>query len=403
MRMSRDRLAIAAAFGIHGAVGGGLAARMPAVAGNLHLSPGMLGVALLMPAVGGVATMPFTGWVIHRLGVRSATRALLTLWAASLVLPAVATGLWGLAAGFLVYGAAAASADVAINAQAVAIEARVGRPILSGLHGLWSVGSFIGSGIGALAALAGIGYRPHLVVVAAVLAALAVLAGNALPGDRRSDARADVPPPRRFSLPTGTILLLGLVAFCAGFAEASGINWSAIYLNRVAGASQAVAATAYSGFAGVMAAMRLCGDRVIRALGPVLTVRASGLIGVAGGVLIVTGRGTVTAFCGFALLGIGIATAIPLAFATAGRIGPHPGQAIAGVATVSYAANLIGPAAIGGIADAVSLPAAFTIVAALPAFIALGGGLMRPKAPATPGVTATAPNQPAPSQPVPPT
>jgi MFS family permease len=364
---------------------------MPAVAGNLHLSPGMLGVALLMPAVGGVATMPFTGWVIHRLGVRSATRALLTLWGASLVLPAVATGLWSLAAGFLVYGAAAASADVAMNAQAVEIEAGVGRPILSGLHGLWSVGSFAGSGIGALAALAGIGYRPHLVAAAAVLAVVAVLAGNALPAVRRPAAGTGVPPPRRFSLPTGVILLLGLVAFCAGFAEASGINWSAIYLSRVAGAGQAVAACAYSVFAGVMAAMRLCGDRLVRRLGPVLTVRASGLVGVAGGALIVAGRGTVPAFCGFALLGIGIATAIPLAFATAGRIGPHPGQAIAGVATVSYAANLIGPAAIGGIADAVSLPAAFCVVTALPAVIALGAGLMRREVvPAPAGVPETA-------------
>jgi MFS family permease len=379
VRVSRDRLAIAAAFIIHGAVSGGLAARMPAIAGNLHLSPGTLGIALVMPAVGGVATMPFTGWAIHRFGVRSATRLLLTVWGASLALPALATGLWSLAAGFLVYGAAAASADVAMNAQAVAIEARAGRPIMSGLHGLWSVGSFTGSGIGALAALFGIGYRPHLTVVAAILAVLAVLAGGALPTVARRPADAgSVPPPRRFSLPTGTILLLGLVAFCAGFAEASGINWSAIYLNRVAGASQAVAAGAYTGFAGVMAIMRLCGDAVIRRLGPVLTVRIGGMVGVAGGVLIVAGRGTVAAFGGFALLGVGIATAIPLAFATAGRIGPHPGQAIAGVATVSYGANLIGPAAIGGIADAASLPAAFAVVAVLPAFIALGAGLMRP-------------------------
>ncbi|HEY2673927.1 MAG TPA: MFS transporter [Rugosimonospora sp.] len=378
MRVSRDRLAIAAAFIIHGAVSGGLAARMPAIAGNLHLSPGTLGIALVMPAVGGVATMPFTGWAIDRLGVRSATRLLLTVWGASLALPALATGVWSLAAGFLVYGAAAASADVAMNAQAVAIEARVGRPILSGLHGLWSVGSFMGSGIGALAALLRIGYRPHLTVVAAVLAVLAVLAGGALPVVARRPVDAgSVPPPRRFSLPTGTILLLGLVAFCAGFAEASGINWSAIYLNRVAGASQAVAAGAYTGFSGVMAIMRLCGDAVIRRLGPVLTVRIGGVVGVAGGVLIVAGHGTVTVFGGFALLGVGIATVIPLAFATAGRIGPHPGQAIAGVATVSYGANLIGPAAIGGIADAASLRAAFAVVAVLPAFIALGAGLMR--------------------------
>ncbi|GAA5190369.1 hypothetical protein GCM10023322_45330 [Rugosimonospora acidiphila] len=447
-------MAIAAAFMVHGAVSGGLAARLPAISGHLGLSATTLGVALLMPAVGSVSTMPFTGWVVHRLGARSATRLLLTLWGAALVLPALAGNLWTLVAAFVVYGAAAGSSDVAMNAQAVEIERRAGRSIMSGLHGLWSVGSFAGSGVGALAALFGVGYRPHLTAAAIVLVLLAALAGHALPETsstaeaadpardpatrdttpvslaapgstapsltapgstapgstapglgRRSEAVAhdiaaesqlstaeaviadpviaepagagDPPAPRRFSLPTGTILLLGLVAFCAAFAEGSGMDWSAVYLNRVSGASQAVAASAYTTFACVMAIMRFSGDWLVGRIGPVRTVRAGGVLAVAGGVLIVAARGAAPAFVGFALLGAGVATVIPLAFTAAGRIGPHPGQAIAGVATVSYGASLVGPGLIGAIAGAASLPVAFTVVALLCVFIALGAGLMR--------------------------
>lgn len=132
-------------FAIHGAVGGSLASRLPAISDQLHLSPGALGIALLMPAVGGLISMPFAGRVVHRLGVRTATRLLVALWRASLALPALTGNLWSLAAVFLIYGAAAGTSDVAMNAQGVAVEGRLGRSIMSSLHGLWSVGGFIGS------------------------------------------------------------------------------------------------------------------------------------------------------------------------------------------------------------------------------------------------------------------
>lgn len=378
MRIPGERLAITALFTIHGAVTGSLAARLPAISDHLHLSPGVLGFTLLMPAVGGLLTMPFAGRVVHQFGARTAARVLVALWGAALTLPALAGNLGSLIAALLVFGACAGVSDVAINAQGVAIEGRLGYSIMSSLHGLWSVGSVIGSGTGALMAAFGVAYPVHLTMVAIVLAVLAPLAGTALPSTGKTPAAApDGPRPKRFSLPTGPVLLLGLVAFCAAFAEGSSINWSAIYLNRVTGANQAVAAAAYTTFACVMAVMRLSGDVVVDRLGPVVTVRAGGVSAVVGGVLIVLARGPVPAFAGFALLGVGIAVVVPLSFATAGRMGPHPGQAIAGVATVSYGASLIAPAVIGGVANAASLPAAFIIVAVLPLFIAVGAGLMR--------------------------
>jgi MFS family permease len=375
LRIRRERLAISTVFTMHGAVTGSLATRLPAISDQLHLSPGIFGLVLLMPAVGGLATMPFSGRLIHRLGARGATRLLITLWAAALVLPATAVNPAGLIVVQLFYGMAAGSSDVAMNAKGVDVELLLGRSIMSSLHGLWSVGGFLGSGIGTAMVALGVNYRLHLIGVAVVLTALAPLVGSALSKDTAGPVATE-PAPKRFSLPTGRILLLGLVAFCAAFAEGSGIGWSALYMNHVAGAGQALAAGTYTTFACVMAVLRLTGDGIVSRLGGSMVVRAGGVVATVGAILVVLARTPVLALAGFILLGAGIAAIVPLTFAVAGRLGPHPGQAIAGVATVSYGASLIAPGLIGGISQLASLSAAFIVVAVLCAGIGFGGRLV---------------------------
>ncbi|MFE7119209.1 MFS transporter [Streptomyces sp. NPDC057654] len=375
--ISRERLAISGLFAVHGAVTGSLASRIPALAGGLHISPGPLGLALLMQAVGGLLTMPFAGRLVYRLGGRRGARLLVMCWCAALALPAVAPGLAALSVAFLIFGMAAGVSDVAINAQGARVEERLGKSIMSSLHGLWSLGSFLGAGIGAVMAGAQVGYRAHLLVAAAVLALLAPVLGGGLPADSTGEAAAGAPAPPRFSLPTGVVLLLGLLAFCSAFAEGSAVNWSAIYLDKVTGASDAVAAAGYTMFACTMSVMRLSGDLIVGRFGPVRTVRVGGTVSACGGALIVFADSPVMAYPGFAMLGLGIAVVVPLAFSAASRTGQNPGQAIAGVATVSYGSSLAAPAIVGGIADAVNLQTAFVLITLLVACIAVGAGLMR--------------------------
>lgn len=370
----RARLAVAAVFTVHGAVTGSFAARIPWIQDRLHLSPGALGIALLMPAVGAVLAMPFAGRAVHRLGGRTATRLLLAAWCGSLALPALAPGLPWLCLALLVYGLTSGMSDVAMNAQGVAVEQRLGRSVMSGLHGMWSVGGLVGSGIGALAAHAGVDARLHLGIAAVVLVATGQVACRSLL-QTRPDPAAEEPP--RFALPTGAVLAIGLVAFCAIFAEGASADWCAVYLRRVAGADAGVAAASYTTFALTMAVGRLGGDTVVRRLGSVATVRLSGTVGTVGAVLVVVARSPALAIVAFALLGLGIAIVVPLAFAAAGHAGAHPGHAIAGVATVAYGAGLAAPGAIGGIADATSLSVSFVVVAVLVAVVAFGAGTLR--------------------------
>ncbi|HEX6501078.1 MAG TPA: MFS transporter [Micromonosporaceae bacterium] len=372
-RLVRARVAVSAVFAVHGAVGGCFATRIPWIADRLHLTPAALGLALLAPAVGAMVTMPLAGRLVHRYRSRTVLRALMAAWCAALALPALAPNLALLWIALLVYGATAGMADVAMNAEGVVVEQRYGRSIMSGLHGMWSVGALVGSGIGALFAHAGTDARLHLGISAAVLLALGWVAGTDL-----LDVRLPGTGALTFALPSRGVLLIGLVGFCAVFAESASADWCAVYLRGVTGAEPGTAAAGFTAFAFTMAGGRLVGDRVIRRLGAVASVRLGGLVAAAGGVLVVAAQTAPYGILGFALLGLGVAVVVPLAFAAAGTTGVNPGQAIAGVATIAYGSGLAAPATIGGIADLTSLRVSFTVVSALCLLVTLGAAVVRP-------------------------
>jgi hypothetical protein len=409
VRIGKQRAAISGIFAVHGAVMGTFAARIPALAAHLGLSSGQLGLALFMPGIGMLLTMPLAGRLVHHLGNRRSVQVLVGAWGASLILPAWAPNVWVLGAGLLFYGATSGLGDVAMNAQGVAVENAAGKSIMPSLHGLWSLGGFVASGVGAAVTALGVGYRAHLTVTAIVLAVAAPLIGAMIavdrtePEPRSADAAAaaaamdqdadksagtstdtaidtsaeKAASPPRFSFPTGTVLLLGLIGFCSTFAEGSATNWSAIYVSKVTHGSPAVAAAGYAVFACVMSAMRLFGGGIVHKAGPVRVLRVGGLVSAAGGVLIVVARVPALAFAGIALLAVGVALVIPLLFVAAGRTGPNPGQAIAGTSMIAYSADLIAPGVVGGIAQAASLPVAFLLITVMVAAISPGASLVR--------------------------
>ncbi|WP_399093968.1 MFS transporter [Streptomyces sp. BBFR2] len=371
--LRRARWAIALVFLVHGAVTGSFATRVPWIQEHTGIGTGELGVALAFPAIGASLAMPLAGRISHRFGARTALRGLLALWTLSLILPALSPGLYALCPALLLYGASAGMSDVAMNALGVETEDRLGRPVMSGLHGMWSVGALLGSAAGTVAAHAGTDARLHLGAAALVLTAVgAFVCGGVLdpPG-------ADGPAPPRFTLPPKSALVIGAVGFCAVFAEGAGLDWSAVYLRDVLGADAGPAAASTTAFACTMAVARLVGDRVVARFGPVRTVRLGGALATAGGLLVVAARHPVVAMAGFALVGLGIAVVVPLAFAAAARSGPAPGQAIAGVATITYASSLIAPSSIGGIAQVTSLTVSFAVVTALAVGLIAGARVLR--------------------------
>lgn len=374
-RVERARYAVTAVFCVHGTVTGNFATRVPWIQEHAGVSPGQLGLALAFPALGASLAMPLAGAVSHRLGARAALRVLLALWTLSLTLPSLAPNLYGLCAALLVYGATSGMSDVAMNALGVEVENRLGRSVMSGLHGMWSTGALIGSAAGTFAAHLGSDARVHHLLAAAVLTALGVVFCQGVPDLRGAP---DEEPPPRFALPPRSALAIGAIGFCGVFAEGASLDWSAVYLKEELGSPPGVAAASTTAFALTMAAARLVGDRVVDRFGAVRTVRTGGLAATAGGVLVVLAPHPAVAMAGFALLGMGVAVVVPLAFAAAGRSGPNPSQAIAGVATITYTSGLVAPSLIGGLAGLTSLTVSFAVVAVLAFGLVAGAGVLRP-------------------------
>ncbi|GGZ25026.1 MFS transporter [Streptomyces nitrosporeus] len=373
-QVRRARYAIMAVFTVHGAVTGSFATRVPWIQDHASVSAGQLGLALAFPAIGASLAMPLASRVSHRFGARTALRGLLALWTLSLVLPALAPNLLTLCAALFVYGASAGMSDVAMNALGVEVENRLDKSIMSGLHGMWSVGALIGSTAGTVAAHTGADARLHHTVAALALTVLGLIACR---GVLDLHSEPDQEPPPRFTLPPKSALVIGAVGFCAVFAEGASLDWSAIYLRDTLGSSAGIAAASTTAFALMMAVARLAGDRVVDRFGAVRTVRAGGVLATAGGLLVVTAPNTALALSGFGLIGLGVAVAVPLAFAAAGRSGDNPSRAIAGVATITYTSGLIAPSAIGALAEATSLLVSFGLVTALAFGLVLGAGVMR--------------------------
>ncbi|MER7909314.1 MFS transporter [Streptomyces sp. NPDC003444] len=373
-RLRRARFAVAAVFCVHGAVTGSFATRIPWIQEHAGVSAGQLGLALAFPALGASLAMPLAGAISHRFGARTALRGLLVLWTLSLILPSLAPNVWGLCGALFVYGATAGMSDVAMNALGVETETRLGRSIMSSLHGMWSVGALIGSAAGTVAAHLGADARIHHLIAALVLTALGLVFCQGVL-DVRSTPEEEAPP--RFSLPPKSALVIGAIGFCGVFAEGASLDWSAVYLRDELGTSAGLAAASTTAFALTMAVARLVGDRVVDRFGAVRTVRVGGVVATLGGLMVVLAPHAAVALAGFGLIGLGIAVVVPLAFAAAGRSGPNPSQAIAGVATITYTSGLIAPSAIGGIADATSLVFSFTLVTLLAFGLVLGAGVLR--------------------------
>jgi MFS family permease len=371
------RAAVAAAFLIHSTVSGTWAPRLPAIKESLGLSDGELGTALVGLAIGLVVGTRVAGAPIDRLGSRPFMRVGFPLLAGTLLLPGLADSGPTLFASLLILGVASGSLDVAMNAQGIEVERTLSKPILSGLHGLWSVGLGLGAAAAALAAAAGLDPLPHFAIVAAVLAlASLVFLRDLLP--EREQVRAAVSAEEEHRIPlhwTLPVALLGLIAFCSFVGEGAASDWSAVYMTQELGTSQALGALAFTAFAVTMAITRFAADPLRTRSGNVILVRGGSLVAAGGLGLGLLVHEPAAAIAGFALLGLGLAAVVPIAFAAAGEIDPRAtGRLVGRVATVGYVGSVAGPIAIGWMAEATSLRTALGLVVLLAVTIAAVSG-----------------------------
>jgi MFS family permease len=371
----RARAATAVVFFVTGFVVAAWATRIPAVQERLALTPGSFAVAVLGLEGGALAGLPAGGALVARWGSRPSLRLGFGVYPTALAGVALAPGLAWLAAALAVMAAANSVVDVAMNAQAIELERRYRRPILSGLHAAHPLGMLAGGLGGTAAAAAGLAVLPHF----ALAAATGLLAGLAA-------IRWLVTEPRRprqplLARPSGRLLLLGAIAFCAFLLDGAASNWSAAHLHDEHAASPALAAAGFSALTAALALTRLAGDRLIARLGRRRVVQASGLVAATGATAVVVAPGAPIALLGWTTLGAGLAAIAPAVLGAAPsttRLAPP--VAVAAVTTLGYLGSFTGPPAIGALAELTGLSAALTLLvvaAVLPVLLA-GRALAQP-------------------------
>lgn len=378
---ARQRLAISLVFFCNGAGFASWVSRIPAVREQVGLGDGELGTALLAMAAGALLSFPLAGRAIGLFGARKVTAAAAALFFVMLPQP-----MWvGLFASLLivlfVLGAGNGAMDVAMNAVAVEVEAACGKPIMSSLHGLWSVGGLAGAALGGAAAHAGLSPGVHLSLAAVALGGTAWLALRDLPRPAAAGAtpaRAAPAEPagvaggsgRRLALPARPLLGLGAVVFCAFLIEGAMADWSAVLLKDRLGTTAAVAALGYAAFSLTMTVMRLGGDQVAARWGAVPLLRVFNLAAATAMAAALATAHTGGTLAAFALCGLGVALIVPTVFRAAARFdGSRPGSGIATMAAFGYSGFLLGPPLIGWLAELTDLRLALAVVPLLAVLI----------------------------------
>jgi fucose permease len=209
-------------------------------------------------------------------------------------------------------------------------------------------------------------------VVAAVLAVASLVflrgllaARRPVPGEPEEEEHVMV----RWTL---ALVLLGVIAFCSFVGEGAASDWSAVYMTQELGSSEALGALAFAAFAVTMAIARFAADPLRARLGSVVLVRGGSLIAATGLGLGLLVHEPAAAIAGFALLGLGLAPVVPIAFSAAGDLDPRAtGRLVGRVATLGYVGSVAGPIMIGWLAEATSLRAALGLVVLLALVIAV--------------------------------
>ncbi len=360
-------------FLLHGIMVGSWVPHIALAKERLAVGPAVFGLALLAIAAGAVTAMPLTGAMINRYGSSRVVLVTGALFCLAFIGPVISPTLLPFAAMGYLLGAFIGSLDVAMNAHGIAVERALKHPIMSMLHGGFSIGGMIGAFLGAWA-VKHMGEFTHIALAAAACLALLVIAVQFLLPRSTDKGLSDT----HFGWPTRATVGLGLLCFLALMAEGSVLDWSAIYFTSEFKVDAGTAALAYAFFSGGMAAARFTGDWLRLKFGAVHMVVASALLTAVSLALAVSISSFPMAVAAFTLAGIGIGNIAPVLFAGGGRLEPEaPGRGIAAVSTLGYAGFLAGPPLIGFAAELTSLGQAFWLIVIAALVIAAFGGSVK--------------------------
>jgi MFS family permease len=376
MRVAGGRQRVLVGFAAFGVFWGAWGAALPALQRRSGADDGELGLAFVLVGLGALVSMRATGVLVDRLGPRL-TPVTIALFAAAGVLPGLATSPAVLFAFVVLLGVTSGAMDVAINSDAVREEGASGRPLLNLAHACFSASVVGASLVTGLLRAAGAG---PLVVFALAAAFAAVAALVVRPSaDARPPPSSVDHPPRFLARAPGWLLVLGFVGALAYWLENAWQSWSAVHLERTLDASPAFGALGPAVFAGSMAAGRLLVHRLTRPGAEQAVLVGGASVAAVGSALAAFAPSAPVALAGLVVAGAGCSVCAPTLISVAGRAAREAERAtlVGSLTTLMYLGFLVGPAVVGGLADATTLPTSLGGVAALGVLLAILAAVIR--------------------------
>jgi len=374
--LRRARVGVFGTFATSGFVMGAWAAALPSVDRRLGLDEARLGTLLLLIQVVGLVTMFAAGKIADRITTRGLLRWTGPATQLVLIAPALAPNYETLLLCGALYGVGVGFVEVGLNAHSVELERYYKRPIVSSFHGFWSLGGAAAGALTSLGLTLGLGNQAMLVIAAlACAAAFAACTRPLLPPPGQALGGSIGAPTSAARI--GAIVLAAMFVLGLGghLIESGAIDWANLHAARVLKADAALAPLSYTVFACAMTVFRLLGDPIRAKLGPGRSLLGAGTLATAGYALILVSAGAgglPVAWAGWILAGSGIAVIVPVLFSAIGDAGGSPSN-IALISISGSTGLLLGPAAIGYLAEATDLTVGLTVPIALAVFIAVAG------------------------------
>ena len=358
----RIRIAVASLYFSMGLCFASWASRIPDIKTALHLGDAAFGTILFALPVGQFLMMPFSGRLVTRFGSSKVILFAFPAYALCLTNLGLANRGWQLAIGLFLFGICGNMCNISVNTQGVAAERLYGRPIMSALHGGWSIAGFTGALLGL--AMINLKVPPYLHFWIVVGTALVIVLLNrrmlapGKPGPTVAAARRSI-----FSIPEGALLQLGLIAFCSMASEGAMFDWSGIYFKDVVKAPASLVILGYTSFMIMMAAGRFIADGMVVRFGRKRVLQASGILVSSGLFFSVFFPYIVTSTIAFMMVGLGVSSIVPSVYSAAGKQSKvAPGIALATVASVGFLGFLMGPPLIGYVSAAAGLRSSFAVI-----------------------------------------
>ncbi|WP_249669049.1 MFS transporter [Cellulomonas hominis] len=412
--VARARWLLMGLFALSGLMLSGWLARLPAVRDALDLGTAELGGLLIAGSIGSLATVSVAGALVNRYGGRFVLYVSMVAFAAAYVLIGIGPTTGSvpvLTAGIFLSGVGFAIGNVPLNVETAAVERRMGRTVLPQFHAAFSIGSVLGSGIGALCAVAGVPLLAQFVATAVVGTVWRLLSVpgaviESLPPERAAvratqEARAEGRSPReaglagrlraarvrRVARPGSALgawreprtLLIGVVIMSAALSEGAANDWLALAVVDGFDQVEAVGAAMFGVFVGAMTAVRLLGTRLIDRYGRVVVLRTSGVVSFAGLVLFGFAPSLPLAAVGIVAWGFGAALTVPLGIAAASDDPLRAASRVAVVSAFSSTASLAAPPLLGLAAELMGTRHALLLITvAMIASVLLARSVRRP-------------------------